>query len=464
MKEKNDADYIKLQYNMRNSVNIVNSSLMLQSDSNEKTMKSSIPEKTIAGPCNYFFDNIKHQLENDILAIAVIKKYFYNNKEEPVVILLDGEIETRDMEKIYEKIKISFTDRMVVMLPDTENTVTITYDTYLEEVEKFLERPVGIMITKCTSFNGAQARNTIILRESTDSPTTRNSVLRTLSFSIVIFKGLEGTSVPGMVEDSDLHEQLFSERTSSKLYTYENKFALDQCSLVTAAIEKYCLLTDQSNLIILTREDNDSFVNAMMKDSRLNKILFCSFDSVKDKNNTINLALSKRSSKKERKLLEAYFEYKEARKILQMINNDPSYKYSDMEDEEKLSNVEHSSELEKMSDFESENEETGEDEENDEKSDNTEQTNDEEDDDSNSSLLLYGGSKTSLSDTTDEELEKEEKECSEDETEEESENESLSNKRNEIGKDDIVDCIKKVLAERQGYIIVFIMETCFSFY
>ena len=342
---------------MRNSENIVNSSLVLGISKEDKTMKSSLPEKTVIGPCNYFYDNCIHQLEHDVLARAVINKYFYNKDQEPIVILLDDDIETDEIEKFYEKIKFSFTDRKVVLLPDTVMTLTTEYDTYLDEVEEFLERPVGILITKCTSFNGAQARNTIILRETTDYPPTRNSVLRTLSFSIVIFKGLEARSAPGMVEDTDLHEHLLS-KTSSTSYSYENKLGLDQCSLVTAAINKYGLI-DNSNLIILTLEDNKSFEDIIKSNSRVKNILFCSFDSVRDKNSSINLTLSKKSRKKERKLLQKIKCLIESRQTLKMVNTDFLVKKPDNESSGEgyeQSSLEGASEVDKMLDVKFERE------------------------------------------------------------------------------------------------------------
>ena len=60
-------------------------------------------------------------------------------------------------------------------------------------------------------FHGAQARNLIILADNLDYDFhSRNLILRTMSFAIIIHGDEIEESVPGLVRDDNLHEYIHS--------------------------------------------------------------------------------------------------------------------------------------------------------------------------------------------------------------------------------------------------------------
>ena len=77
-------------------------------------------------------------------------------------------------------------------------------------MKEFLLRPEGILVTDIESFNGAQAKNIIMILDGNNAYSGKviiNMIMRTTSFVIIIHNNnIFNQSVPGLVRDNDLHE------------------------------------------------------------------------------------------------------------------------------------------------------------------------------------------------------------------------------------------------------------------
>ena len=187
--------------NKRNSENVVNSSDAIGWKRYHSNKNFLFPQKNIAGPTNFYYQNVQ-QLDNATLAIAAIQKYHAENIHEPVVILLEN---SDQVEQLYCNLKENLGNRKVLRVPLTE-----TLDNE-EEIRNFIIKPEGILITYSHAFNGAEARNIIIFQESHTNEVLRNLVLRAVSFAIIICNDkIEDAvkSVPGFTEDTNLHKYI----------------------------------------------------------------------------------------------------------------------------------------------------------------------------------------------------------------------------------------------------------------
>ena len=85
-------------------------------------------------------------------------------------------------------------------------SITEQFDT--ENVIEEINQDIGtILLTDIVSFNGAQARNTIIFQNEEkydEQPLLRNLILRTQCFTIVIHKTDAIRKIPGLIADLDL--------------------------------------------------------------------------------------------------------------------------------------------------------------------------------------------------------------------------------------------------------------------
>ena len=225
MEERYNAKTILVEHNMRNSEIIVHLSIyfdrisLLLNEASEYLVHGndvsrnlsrnrliklielykSIPSKNITGHICYHYHNI-HELDRDTLARAAILKYFHH-QDEPVVVLHDNSYTTQGL---YEKLQKYFsTDRNVVYLP--KEKYYTDYERHISEVKGYLGKPEGILVTDIVSFDGAQARNIIIIAES-DSQ-LRNMIMRAMSYAIIIIDE-DKESVSGIVRDDNLHEYI----------------------------------------------------------------------------------------------------------------------------------------------------------------------------------------------------------------------------------------------------------------
>ena len=200
MEERYKAITIILKFNMRNSENIVNLSKCFDQDG-----INVIPNKNITGPVCYHYQNI-HKLEYSLLARATIKKYFPIPEKSEFVLLTDN-VDSSITQDLFENLQEDFSDRNIVYLPFDDKDGN--YEKHIKEVKEYLEKPEGILITDAQSFNGAQARNMILL---TNDRTVefdfylRNLILRAMSFAIIINEEDLEQSFPGVVSDDNLHE------------------------------------------------------------------------------------------------------------------------------------------------------------------------------------------------------------------------------------------------------------------
>ena len=139
-----------------------------------------------------------------MLAIAAILKYFKHKLQESILILVQH---SSSSENIYDNLQKYFsTDRNIVYLPSKKHG---DYEKHIIEVKEYLEKPEGILVTEIDTFNGAQARNVIIIGNYDNRSDMRNMIMRTMSLAIIIhIKDIFKQSVTGLVRDDNLHEYI----------------------------------------------------------------------------------------------------------------------------------------------------------------------------------------------------------------------------------------------------------------
>jgi hypothetical protein len=167
---------------------------------------SVIQNKGITGPVCYYYLN-SQELDSSTLVRAAIEKYFTDSNES-VVVITDcyGNSQT-----VYKNIRQFFSiDRNIVYLPSKQNYED--YDKCIREVKEYLENPEGgVLVTDIKRFNGAQARNIIIMLDHRTlhyNEVIRNMILRTMSKAIVIHHEDIKKLAPGILRDDDLHEYI----------------------------------------------------------------------------------------------------------------------------------------------------------------------------------------------------------------------------------------------------------------
>ena len=210
MGERHNVKKITLKQNMRNSETIVSLSKCFDGNVDNKNQNLPIAKvipNDITGPVCHHYLNI-HKLDNSLLTSAAIQEYFCEEKES-VLVLLTGNTDSGNTQTLYTRLLeyFSTTDRKIVYLPVEKKIAD--YGKHIEEVKEYLEKPEGILVTDNMSFQGAQARNTIIIADNiTDNPHLRNMILRTMSFAIIIHEEDIKQSVPGLERIDNLHEQI----------------------------------------------------------------------------------------------------------------------------------------------------------------------------------------------------------------------------------------------------------------
>ena len=217
-------DIVQLKHNMRNSENVINASLAIGNYEKEEKKNTSdflAPNKTLSGPVNYHYHNI-HMLDPASLVKAVILKYFSNNPNVTIVVLIDTVNQEENLEPIFKGIKRHMQSLLenIVYLP---NKYSDESNTYIEQVRKFLDEPNGILVTHAHLFNGAQARNIIkISLGKSDNTYLRNLILRSMTFCIsVTQKEVEVRNVPGLVNDLDLHKYIQNTEDMPSCFYYK---------------------------------------------------------------------------------------------------------------------------------------------------------------------------------------------------------------------------------------------------
>jgi hypothetical protein len=241
MEERYNAKTVILKHNMRNSETIANVSTCFDHRLEVTPIQTSvIPNKNITGPVCYHYHNI-HELDEDMLARAAILKYFHESHQ-PVLILLPNTFASDDTYSFYVKLQKYFsTDRNIVYLPEdgAKNKLKVTdYEKYMRQMKEYLEEPKGILVTNICLFHGAQARNTIILadvRDKVQYENLRNTIMRTMSFAIIIHIRDIRNSIPGLVRDHDLHQFLPPEDTE-QLFCNNKSYNHRRCSLPPTVI------------------------------------------------------------------------------------------------------------------------------------------------------------------------------------------------------------------------------------
>ena len=250
---------------MRNSETIVNISKAFgQFMENRDKTNSITPEKNIAGPICYSYNNIA-SIDRMLLAKAAINKYFNCKPEESVVILMDyksikwDSTTKKAADKVENYLKVSFPDRKVVVMEKERKNY--------KDIQSFLKNPNGIFVADIHNFRGAQARNVILIIDEhsfiDSNAMIRDAIMRIMSFGIVIFSNVEFRIAKGLVEDRDLHHFINCERDKPICYEIDGK-AYDKVDLVIAIIDKY--FNESLDLIvILNYESNGKKLHEELK-------------------------------------------------------------------------------------------------------------------------------------------------------------------------------------------------------
>ena len=231
----------------------------------DQDFNCTIPEKTVAGQDIFFYNNKEKKFDKLSLIEATIKKYFLRTSiTEPVVILTDS---SSNNDPLYRNLKkfLSKSKRSVTYLPNhsCKDRLLDSYDHYIKEVEQYLKKPEGFLITNINSFNGAQARNVIIYTKEISTKHTRNLVLRTMSFLIIICE-TDVKSGYGLKQDLDLHTFIFDHQKGQKILEYKNEHKLENSILSSAIINKYFHDKTNENIIFI--------LNRLFKDGIFQKL------------------------------------------------------------------------------------------------------------------------------------------------------------------------------------------------
>ena len=132
MKVRYKADHTELINNMRNSENIVNASKGLFN----KQSNYIVPEKSVYGPNNYWYNNSNIQLEAPVVLKAAVNKYFPHSGEPLVILFSKDSFTPTDSENLYKCLTTHFNDRKIAYLPYYVNE---NYNQHIEDAKEFLK-------------------------------------------------------------------------------------------------------------------------------------------------------------------------------------------------------------------------------------------------------------------------------------------------------------------------------------
>ena len=251
-----------LKHNMRNTDTIDKLSTGFYENTREKEnlLKADIiPNKNIIGPVCYHYHNI-HDIDGDMLARAAIQKYF-PNKKESVVVIYDPYISNAHTFCMY--LLQNIRDRNIVYLSSKDNYYN--YDKYIEEVKQYLDRPEGVLETDLVSFQGAQARNMVLVIGDNvmEQYFIRNMILRTMSFALIVHREKIIQSPPGLVTDVDLHDYIHPKNAKPVCYLYNNIHELNRNILASAIMIRYFSEKPNENILILTPYGGESLCSEL---------------------------------------------------------------------------------------------------------------------------------------------------------------------------------------------------------
>ena len=174
------------------------------------------------------------------LVAAAIEKYFSDNSLENIVVLTSSD----ELKYIYQTICRCHPTRKILCSSE---------ETDINSFKKFLNKSEGIFCTTIESFQGAQARNSIIVLDmSLNAFELRNYVLRALALEIVILSGVSYTIDPvlGLEEDKNLHEHI----NAGNCYYYQNKHNLDEPTITLGVLNKYIKDKSEGSFLIVSLE------------------------------------------------------------------------------------------------------------------------------------------------------------------------------------------------------------------
>ena len=257
MQAKYPIKRITLRYNMRNSETIVNISQALGGVDIVNGNKKQIcitPEKNVAGPICYYYHNLR-KIDYMLLAKAAINKYFVSNPGESVVILTENKskntfIKESSIPDTFEQcLRKSFPNRRVLVVDNRKEDY--------QDIQSFLKKPDGILVTSIKNFRGAQARNVILILNDESfvdlNAMVRDAVLRIMSFAIVIFRDMELTKANRLLQDKDLHEYINIGPNIPFCYKIDGR-GYNKVNLVKAVIDKYFKDATESVVILHPKE------------------------------------------------------------------------------------------------------------------------------------------------------------------------------------------------------------------
>ena len=143
--------------------------------------KASLPKNTVPGNFPIIVP-IKFQIIKDIDSVIaeLIEKYF-QDPSEPVVVLVIANKRMRKLKKFASEEDMTLWKRKVTYyFPNSEK---FSADDIVN-LKEFLTHPEGVLITDAEAFGGMQARNIVVVGDS--SKAVRNYILRAISQVIII--------------------------------------------------------------------------------------------------------------------------------------------------------------------------------------------------------------------------------------------------------------------------------------
>ena len=277
MEEKYSVRRIRLNYNKRNPVIIENLAASLQDDFKETSL---IPTKNITGAFCYCYHNI-HQLNNDVLARAAINRYFLHKPRHVIVIYKDITSSIIPC-NIYLDLQQKFgSNRNVVFLPQRLDYYQnfkkddVDYDSYKRDIEAYIEQKEGILVTNIDTFQGAQARNTVILAGENSNTVIRNMILRTMAFAVVIHDKELDLTVPGVVKVDDLHDYIHTGIQKPVCYFYKHINGLDVNKLSISILKKVFSSNQQDSFLIMTFDSEQALAMVHNLQEELERKIVC---------------------------------------------------------------------------------------------------------------------------------------------------------------------------------------------
>jgi hypothetical protein len=138
---------------------------------------ANLPSNTVSGNMPVIIPLMRRQCGSDVVTYAVSE--YFHDPVEPVVILV---IKKREFSRVVENCCEAYKGKRDTCVYYTRGDNFGVVDE--ENLKEFLKNPKGLLITDAEAFGGMQARNIIVIGDS--SKAVRNYIMRAISFIVFI--------------------------------------------------------------------------------------------------------------------------------------------------------------------------------------------------------------------------------------------------------------------------------------